>query len=102
MMGGGALAAVIVLIFVAAILLRRWKKSKGRSVTGPVELPAADGGSAATGLMTAAGADGKMDSQLAEREALQRKMDAEVLAALTLTPVITKKAEVFAKHLREK
>ena len=29
-------------------------------------------------------------------------MDAEALSSLKLAPVITKKAEVFAKHLREK
>ena len=37
----------------------------------------------------------------AERDALQQKMDAKVLEALKLTPVITKKAEILAKHLRE-
>ena len=44
----------------------------------------------------------QMEMQLAEREALQQKMDAQALTALKLAPVITKKAEVFAKHLREK
>jgi flagellar biosynthesis/type III secretory pathway M-ring protein FliF/YscJ len=29
-------------------------------------------------------------------------MDAQALASLKLAPVITKKAEVFAKHLRER
>jgi flagellar biosynthesis/type III secretory pathway M-ring protein FliF/YscJ len=29
-------------------------------------------------------------------------MDAQALSSLKLAPVITKKAEVFAKHLREK
>src|SRR5450432_3505492 len=51
-------------------------------------------------LMTGGGS--QIESQLAERDALQHKMDAQALASLKLMPVITKKAEVFAKHLREK
>jgi hypothetical protein len=43
-----------------------------------------------------------MEDQIAERDALQRQMDEQALASLKLAPVITKKAEVFAKHLREK
>ena len=102
MMGGGALAALIVLIFVAAMLLRRRKKAKAGSVTGPAELSAA-GGPPATSATTAAVAVGnQIASQLAERDALQHKLEAETLACLKLAPVITKKAEVFAKHLREK
>ena len=44
----------------------------------------------------------RMEDQIAEREALQKQMDEQALASLKLAPVITKKAEVFAKHLREK
>jgi flagellar biosynthesis/type III secretory pathway M-ring protein FliF/YscJ len=33
---------------------------------------------------------------------LQQKMDDQALASLKLAPVITKKGEVLAKHLREK
>ena len=33
---------------------------------------------------------------------MQQKMEAQALNALNLTPVITKTAEVLAKHLREK
>jgi flagellar biosynthesis/type III secretory pathway M-ring protein FliF/YscJ len=44
----------------------------------------------------------QIESQLAERDALQAKMDAQALSSLKLAPVITKKAEVFAKHLRDK
>jgi flagellar biosynthesis/type III secretory pathway M-ring protein FliF/YscJ len=46
--------------------------------------------------------ENQIESQLAERDALQAKMDAQALSSLKLAPVITKKAEVFAKHLREK
>ena len=44
----------------------------------------------------------QIESRIAERDALQAKMDEQALASLKLAPVITKKAEVFAKHLREK
>jgi flagellar biosynthesis/type III secretory pathway M-ring protein FliF/YscJ len=44
----------------------------------------------------------QMESKLAQREALQQKMEAQALNALKLSPVITKAAEVLAKHLREK
>jgi len=44
----------------------------------------------------------QIESKLAERDALQQKMEAQALNALTVTPVITKTAEVLAKHLREK
>ena len=43
-----------------------------------------------------------MESKLAERDALQAKMEAQALNSLKLAPVITKTAEVLAKHLREK
>ncbi len=43
-----------------------------------------------------------MESQLVERDALQAQMDAQTLSSLKLAPVISKKAEVLAKHLREK
>ena len=44
----------------------------------------------------------KIQSQLAERDALQQQMEAKALSALKLAPVITKTAEVMAKHIREK
>jgi flagellar M-ring protein FliF len=102
MTGGGALAGVIVLLFAGAMLLRRGKKSKANSVTGPVELPAPTGRLGTAAALPGSGVDSQIESQLAERDALQHKMDAQALASLKLMPVITKKAEVFAKHLREK
>jgi len=101
MTGGGALAGVIVLLFAGAMLLRRRKNAKAESVTGPVEL-AAGGRYGATAALPGSDVDSQIESQLAEREALQHKLDAQALAVLKLTPVITKKAEVLAKHLRDK
>ena len=56
----------------------------------------------AGGLEGAAPLEKKIEAQLAERDALQQKSDAKALEALKLAPVITKKAEVLAKHLRDK
>ena len=44
----------------------------------------------------------EIESKLAEREALQQRLDTQALTALKLAPVITKASEVMAKHLREK
>jgi hypothetical protein len=101
MIGGGALAGVIVLLFAGAMFFRR-KKSSAGSVSGPVELPAAAGRRGTTAVPAVSDGDSEMETQLAERDALQHKMDARALASLKLAPVITKKAEVLAKHLREK
>ena len=43
----------------------------------------------------------QMESKLAERDALQQKMDAQALSSLKLAPVITKKAEVWPNTARE-
>ena len=53
-------------------------------------------------LLAANQTEMQIESQLAERDALQAKADAQALSSLKLAPVITKKAEVFAKHLRDK
>jgi len=44
----------------------------------------------------------QIESKLAARDAMQQKMEAQALNALNMAPVITKTAEVLAKHLREK
>ena len=68
----------------------------------PAALPAGESGE--TGMEAAAGSslEDALEAKLAERDALQRKMDAQALSALKLAPPITKTAEVLAKHLREK
>lgn len=52
--------------------------------------------------VTPAMVEKQIESQLAEREELQQKLDEQAMTALKLAPVIAKKAEVFAKHLRER
>jgi flagellar biosynthesis/type III secretory pathway M-ring protein FliF/YscJ len=101
LLGGGVAAGVIVLGFLAAMLLRG---RKGRRVsaenTGPAALPAA----AAAQAAGAGGSDleQQIESKLAERDALKQKMEQQALSSLKLAPVITKTAEVLAKHIREK
>jgi flagellar M-ring protein FliF len=99
MTGGGALAAVLVLGFLLLKLARRGQTSGSVEVTGPAELPR---GAAAPAGLPGSNIEQQLESQLAERDALQQKMDAQALNSLKLAPVITKKAEVLAKHLREK
>jgi flagellar M-ring protein FliF len=99
MMGGGALAGVLVLGILLLRLTRRRKTAGEVEVTGPPALP--QPGAAPSGL-PGVNAEQQLESQLAERDALQQKMDAQALTSLKLAPVITKKAEVLAKHLREK
>lgn len=99
MIGGGVAAAAIVLLFVAAIVLRRRKSRRISECSVPTALPSGDG---ATLGAIEGDVEKQLESKFAEREALQHKMDAEALHALKLSPVITKAAEVMAKHLREK
>ncbi len=100
----GAGAGVLVLALVAFLLLRRRKK-KGATPAAPAEIAR---GAAHPGVPAlAAGEPGasveqRLEDQFAERDAMQKRLDQQTLATLNLAPVITKKAEVFAKHLREK
>jgi flagellar M-ring protein FliF len=100
-MAGGAAAGVIVIGVLAVLILRRKRKKKQVELTGNAALGAADT-AASRAALSAAHAEQSLEEQLAEREALQQKSDAQVLSSLTLAPVITKKAEILAKHLREK
>jgi flagellar M-ring protein FliF len=93
-------AAVLLLLLFAAFRLARGRKSAARATIDiPAALPQGEAGST---LVAAPGTDGQLESKLAERDALQQKLDAQALSALKLAPVITKTAEVMAKHLREK
>jgi flagellar M-ring protein FliF len=110
MIAGGAAGGVLLLLVGLLLLLRkRSKKKAAMAVKTRAELPSGPETPGQPGLPAVAGATGppatvhdQIESKLAEREALQQKMDADALKALKLTPVITKTAEVLAKHLREK
>jgi flagellar biosynthesis/type III secretory pathway M-ring protein FliF/YscJ len=102
LIAGGAVLALIVLGMLVGMLSRRRTSGGTAEVTGPPALPAGEGAMAAAGGSRNPGLEQQIESKLAEHEALQQKMDAQALNSLKLSPVITKKAEVFAKHLREK
>lgn len=104
LIAGGSAAGVIVLLLVGIlILMRRGKKRAKATVTGPTALPAGDGELATTGDEGhPEGIEQQIESKLAERDAMQQKMEAQALQALKVAPVITKTAEVLAKHIRDK
>jgi len=92
LVGGGALAVLIVILFGIAMVLRRFRKSRAE-VTAPIQLP---GGADPAAELEA-------QKQLAEADAVNREAEAKAMNSLKLvTPVITKTAEIMAKHLREK
>ena len=94
MVGGGA-GGILLIGLLLALLLRRRKPRRPVEVSRPAELPQ---GAAISNVPI----EEQLEAQLAEREALQHELDAKALNALKLTPVITKTAEVMAKHIREK
>ncbi len=101
----GAALGLVVLGFVAALLLRGKSRAPRGKVALQQALPAgSEGAEPAAHTLVAAGpnVEQQIESKLAERDAMQQKMEAQALNALNLTPVITKTAEVLAKHLREK
>src|SRR6185369_7514672 len=76
-------------------------KKVSAQVTSPAALPPGGAGEAGVPGQTNA-IENQMENKLAERDALQQKADAQALQALKVAPVITKTAEILAKHLREK
>jgi flagellar M-ring protein FliF len=101
LIGGSVLAAAMAVFIVLFLVLRKKMKKNAAAVALAAELAAADTPGARAAI-SAAHAQNDLEAQLAERDALQQKSDAQVLSNLKLAPVITKKAEVLAKHLREK
>jgi flagellar M-ring protein FliF len=100
MIAVGGVAAIMILGMV--LLGLRRKKPKKAAVQTQAALPSGTNEPAPAALPSSGSVEKQLESQLAERETLQQRMEAETLSALKLAPVITKKAEVLAKHLREK
>jgi flagellar M-ring protein FliF len=100
--GGGVAGALLLLL--VFLLFRRSRRPSPAAVAMPAALPAGagTGTSGSTELQTVGDAGEDLETRLAERTALEQKMEAQVLSSLKLAPVITKTAEVLAKHLREK
>ncbi len=100
MVAGGVIAAVLILLVL--LLVFRRKRTQVAVVEAPATLPPGTAAPPSTAAVSTANIEKQLESQLAERDALQQRMEAQALNSLKLAPVITKKAEVFAKHLREK
>ena len=102
LIAGGSLGGILVLGLTAFLFRRKRRKKSAFSAAGaPAALPS--GASPSSQALSAPNqVEEQIESQLAERDALQAKVDAQALSSLKLAPVITKKAEVFAKHLRDK
>ena len=97
--GGGAVGAAIVVGLVVLLFKRTGRRH------APVEMqPALPPGEEGAPAVAPAGSgiEHQLESKLAERDALQKKIETQALNSLKLAPVITKTAEVLAKHLREK
>ena len=97
---GGTAAAVIVILFLGGMLWRR--RGHGASASVPTALSQGESSRAISAGAEVEGIENDLEAKLAEREAAQKRADAQALTSLKLTPVITKTAEVLAKHLREK
>jgi flagellar M-ring protein FliF len=96
-------AAAVALLLVGGIgglVVRRRKSKFSPNPALPTELAGHEG--TPPSLEAGPTAEAQLESKLAEREALQQKLEAQTLNNLKLAPVITKAAEVLAKHLREK
>lgn len=92
---GGGTGGLLVICLLLVVLLRGRKPHRPVEVSRPAELPQAS-------AMPSQPIEEQLEAHLAEREARQQELDAKALDALKLTPVITKTAEVMAKHIREK
>jgi flagellar M-ring protein FliF len=100
---GGAGLVVLALVVGLAMFRRRRRARREADVELPDGLTAGQHGAHAP-IEAGSGTsiEQKIESQLSERDALQERADAKALERLQLAPVITKQAEVLAKHLREK
>lgn len=93
LIGGGALVGLVVIAILVGLLSRRGPKH-APAVSAPAEL-------AAPPKPAMSAAEQQFEARLAEHEALEREAEVKALSALRLAPVITKTAEVMAKHIRE-
>ncbi len=106
--GGSAAGVLIALLTGGAMFLMKKRKQKPQkspkaaAVTGPTALPAAEAGAAPPDNVDVGAFEKQIENKLAERDALQQRLDSQALQALKLSPVIPKTSEVLAKHLREK
>jgi flagellar biosynthesis/type III secretory pathway M-ring protein FliF/YscJ len=99
----GTILTLVALAGAAFWLLGRRRRVKPVESTAPAELSAGAPDAGAPAVEAPSGSEeADIETKLAAREALEKKLELQALGALKLTPVITKTAEVLARHLREK
>jgi flagellar M-ring protein FliF len=98
---GGAALLLLLLAAGLFLFLKRAGQKRGARVAldAPAALQAGDG---ATASIEEPSPEQQLEARLAERDAAQRRLEAQALGSLKIAPVVTKASEVLAKHLREK
>ena len=99
---GSTAAGVLVLLVLALLMLRKKKTALPVAASATHPPPVVAGAAPATPALPAPPVENKIESQLAEHEAMQKRLEEQALQSLQLTPAITKTAEVLTKHIREK
>ncbi len=94
-------AGLLVLLVLVGLLLRA-KGARHRKRAEDTSPPALSAGTDAAAAATIEGDGDDIEARLAEQEAQQKRLETRALNSLKLAPVITKTAELLAKHLRER
>jgi flagellar M-ring protein FliF len=100
LIGAGAAVLLIGAGFLASIMLRSGKHRMTASTEKA--LPPGEAAQGAAKGETGSSIERQLETKLAERDAMQAQLEAQALKSLQIAPVITKTAEILAKHLREK
>lgn len=98
--GCGAALLLLLLCLLAWSLLRKGRP-KAAEVALPATLSQPEGVAERSKQLPGEAQPPSLDAQIAEREAQQRRLEAEALKSIKLPPVTTKKAEILTKHLRD-
>ncbi len=96
----GGVGLVLIVVLAASVLRRRGVP--GVRVSSPAALEAGESGETGMEAAPDASLEAAFDARLAERDALQKKLDVQALNGLKLAPPVTKTSELLARHLREK
>jgi flagellar biosynthesis/type III secretory pathway M-ring protein FliF/YscJ len=100
---GAAAGSLVILMLFAFLLRRRRKPRQTAQATTPAALPPSPERPAPPAVEPPApSVEQQLEAKLAERDEMQRRLDAQTLSSIKVAPVITKAAEVFARHLRDK
>lgn len=93
-------AVVLMAVFTVAMMMRAGRAKATASIDKA--LPPGETTPSAAAVQGQSEMEKQIQSKLAERDAMQAQLEAQALRNLQIAPVITKTAEVLAKHLREK